>query len=636
MSKKTTRGSAQIVGGRGREGLQTSGPTHVWTDPDSPSGLTITSSGGGTSIETYTDTKEFKTRARKTTSGGALSFHQAKPEYGGAFAGGGRRGEWHRCDNNGKLRVRGNYQDDAKHGPWVCWDENGRRCWEGFYERGKLIYGRQFSQDQESLFGERYRLQVNAAMVTALKFSKNARSLAILASAHGEAWHFGSTVMIWELTGKDPPLTIEWPAEEGTFVRRVEVSADGSLAALTGQSRKKDVTEIWDVAGRRKLHTLPSTFIQWMAFSHDNKRLLAWDGQRVSQSDRRTLIHELDVLTGLVGRSKLYGRPEALSPDGRLAAVRDDDHPQLLNLLDLQSGANAGTISAPGGIRGVAFLSDGGTVAVHAIARSQPRVLFWNAAAKQNMESAPVLSSGLEFARFGSPQAAVLSPDGYLWEQGVESPMLFDLTAGREMGKLEPRGGLFASAFSPNGKTIAAVAVKFDDRGNPTNRRALKFWEMPWGFQRGIDCPIDSGPRVGIIGVPAAIMAFSPDSRLVAAATSYGEVFVWDIARILTPPSSDASNRPPTVAIAKVEKRGLGRFDEFTVQLQGTDPDGDEIAYQYRTDRQAPWRSAWLGLVKLSPQQKGTIVFQVRAVDRRGAASEIVEQKLVVGDRGSR
>jgi hypothetical protein len=86
----------------------------------------------------------------------------------------------------------------------------------------------------------------------------------------------------------------------------------------------------------------------------------------------------------------------------------------------------------------------------------------------------------------------------------------------------------------------------------------------------------------------------------------------------------------PTVVIDRVEPAEPVAGESLMVLLKGTDPDGDDLRFQYRTDPDADWLDAPGGRVVLTGLQPGMLTLVVRAVNRRDQASLTAERTWVV------
>jgi hypothetical protein len=88
--------------------------------------------------------------------------------------------------------------------------------------------------------------------------------------------------------------------------------------------------------------------------------------------------------------------------------------------------------------------------------------------------------------------------------------------------------------------------------------------------------------------------------------------------------------RMPTVVIDRAEPSEPVAGESLRVQLKGTDPDGNALRYQYRTDPNADWLDAPGGSVVLTGLKPGLLTLVVRAVNRRDQASLTAERTWVV------
>jgi hypothetical protein len=87
---------------------------------------------------------------------------------------------------------------------------------------------------------------------------------------------------------------------------------------------------------------------------------------------------------------------------------------------------------------------------------------------------------------------------------------------------------------------------------------------------------------------------------------------------------------PPSVTVERVDPAQPVAGKTLTVFVKGTSPDRTELRCEYRTDPRGDWRPAPEGRVELPALAPGALRLQVRAVDDRGLASEILEGSWMV------
>ncbi|HVC94285.1 MAG TPA: hypothetical protein VND64_11375, partial [Pirellulales bacterium] len=89
------------------------------------------------------------------------------------------------------------------------------------------------------------------------------------------------------------------------------------------------------------------------------------------------------------------------------------------------------------------------------------------------------------------------------------------------------------------------------------------------------------------------------------------------------PAPQPPENHPPNIEIVSVEPETPEAGGSLTVLLTGRDPEGDAIAFEYRTGPNSPWQIAADGRVALSGLQAGMLNLELRARDSVGQISEV-------------
>ncbi len=92
-------------------------------------------------------------------------------------------------------------------------------------------------------------------------------------------------------------------------------------------------------------------------------------------------------------------------------------------------------------------------------------------------------------------------------------------------------------------------------------------------------------------------------------------------------------NRPPSVEITGSEPDQAVAGGTLLVWVNGQDPDGDRLTFQFRTDQGGAWRSATLsdGRIPVPVPEADSLNLQVQAVDARGLGSPIISRTWPVG-----
>jgi RNA polymerase sigma factor (sigma-70 family) len=229
---------------------------------------------------------------------------------------------------------------------------------------------------------------------------------------------------------------------------------------------------VWELATGKLLRQFPGTLHgqRYIALSPDgklvavgySKAIILWD--LASGKEVRQLAHR--DATGV-----------AFSPDGKIlaAAGKADD----IHLWDLSTGEKIAKLRWERGNHFgsvlITYTPDGKTVIAGQWHDS--KIGLWDVATGKKRQEID--------AKAGAVRSIALSPDGSMLATGSQQGVvpLWDLKTGQLIRKLQAEDGqasLLSVAFSPDGKTVAAVesdSVKSDGKG----RAGLHFWDLATG-----------------------------------------------------------------------------------------------------------------------------------------------------------
>src|SRR5262249_13461319 len=116
---------------------------------------------------------------------------------------------------------------------------------------------------------------------------------------------------------------------------------------------------------------------------------------------------------------------------------------------------------------------------------------------------------------WGPVKAVAVSPDGKIIASGGDDTTvrLWELSTGRELAAFRDHNGkIFALAFSPDGKTLAAAG------DNDIN---IRLWDVPQRKLRGTL----QGHKGGVQSI-----AFAPDGKTLASCSQDNTFKIWDVA----------------------------------------------------------------------------------------------------------
>ncbi|MFF0205827.1 trypsin-like peptidase domain-containing protein [Streptomyces sp. NPDC005017] len=351
------------------------------------------------------------------------------------------------------------------------------------------------------------------------------------------------------------------PADGRAPVEHLVFSPDGRRLAVNRGGNELPGIELWDVSARRQvgdLRTKHMGSITTLAFNPDGSLVATGsDDQQVELLDARgtglpigePLAGHVGSLTGLV-----------FAPDGRTLASAADDgtvrlwDPELLRPREtaMDDGSQQ-VLSAAFSPDGEILASGSATLAVHLW---DPRT---GRPARASLTGRMGKAFSVAFSENGSTLAAT-SDVGPAW--------LWDTTSWRPTGPpLE--GAIGAVAFSPDGQLLATGDTdlnRFDVQGDvqlwdTATHRALEPL-LPAHRPGGGTYPLGHRGRVHAL-------AFSPDGKVLASGSGFGEIQLWDVAgrRALGEPMTDHSGDVTSLAFSPDGKRLASGATDGTVRL---------------------------------------------------------------------
>jgi WD40 repeat protein len=396
------------------------------------------------------------------------------------------------------------------------------------------------------------RLEGHTSCVS-LAYSPDGKLLA----SGGVDGHDRNSIRIWDVaTGKEvrrcklpkdePPIDLAFNPDASRLVAVVE----------------EDDLRVFDVASGNPVQRLKQYWPSRIAYAPDGKTLVSVRGQT---------IRLWDTATGKERFRKVVGHQAAVSsvvysPDGKLVASGGED----VRLWDAATGKPVRRIATPGAT--VAFTPDGKTLA---------------AAGRDRIVRLYDVQTGKETSQLkghrNHVRAVAYSPDGQTLASGdVQATIrLWDVATGKEVHQIDMKSGTehLSLAFSPDARTLACAGAWNDSSFLPKGGINIQGVEMTakqgylvllWDVATGKEVRRFAGLKDNIKSV-----AFSPDGRILAAASRDGRIALWEastgkeVLYIMAHPNPDdaAFSTSPCVAFSPDGKTLVSASTDKTIRL---------------------------------------------------------------------
>ena len=347
-------------------------------------------------------------------------------------------------------------------------------------------------------------------------FAPDGKSL-LVGTALGAIWRVPVGALDW-FKAPPPPTRIDsgtsWTlAGDANSVQALVFSPDGRFVVAADHT---GTLGRWDVAtgAKTRLASGHSQSITTLAFAPNGNILASggWSGLEVLDWNTGQALWRVDGKWSGVG---------GFSRDGKILYASVDS---LLKAFDARSGRELKTIGSGGKAQKIALSPDGQHLAVASVSglrgsSVQEILQVWNVETTQQEWSVPfggyirslVWSSDSKLLAFDNGDRADGYEDGYTFNPGQMGYSVLDAATGQNtaLSNLNLKEPVAALAFAPSGKFLFVSSERL--------RAETVLLSLP----EGLPVPLDA-ERQALLPSHAASVAFSPDSKLLAAGFAGG------------------------------------------------------------------------------------------------------------------